>query len=232
MILGLASFDGALHWDGGTADIDPAGAARRRAAPRWIETDAFFQFHFANGFEEDGAIVLDLTRYPDFARSAMRCATTGAPTGRRTAWRRWCGCAIDLATGAVESHASPPAMPTNSRASIRATSRPAIATPTSPTIRPSRQRPAAAHHARRPRKRRGRLARFRAARLSGRTGVHSGAAADGEEDDGYVVTLVFDAPTTGPRSSASTRVTWRHAAVRRTAEAPRPFSLHGTFTPR
>jgi all-trans-8'-apo-beta-carotenal 15,15'-oxygenase len=65
MLLGFASFDGALRWDGGRPTrilLVP----RDGGAPKWIETDAFFQFHFANGFDEDGAVVLDLTRYPDY----------------------------------------------------------------------------------------------------------------------------------------------------------------------
>jgi all-trans-8'-apo-beta-carotenal 15,15'-oxygenase len=37
-----------------------------RSPPRLVETEPFFQFHFANGFEQDGAVVLDLARYPDY----------------------------------------------------------------------------------------------------------------------------------------------------------------------
>lgn len=68
MILGLMSFDAALKWDGGRPArilIVPRDGA---SAPRWIEAEPFFQFHFANGFEEsDGTLVLDLARYPDYA---------------------------------------------------------------------------------------------------------------------------------------------------------------------
>ena len=101
MILGLTSFDGALHWDGGRPTLILLVPRDGGGAPRWIETEAFFQFHFANGFEEDGAIVLDLTRYPDFG-------TVG--DALRNYWRsEWSadGMAalvrlrIDLATGAV-----------------------------------------------------------------------------------------------------------------------------------
>jgi all-trans-8'-apo-beta-carotenal 15,15'-oxygenase len=66
MLLGLTSFDGALQWDGGRPTqilLVPRDGA---SAPRWIETEPFFQFHFANGFEAEGAVVLDLTRYPDY----------------------------------------------------------------------------------------------------------------------------------------------------------------------
>lgn len=68
MILGLKSFDGALQWDGGRPTRILIVPRDGKAAPRWIETDPFFQFHFANGYEEsDGTLVLDLARYPDFA---------------------------------------------------------------------------------------------------------------------------------------------------------------------
>ena len=65
-MLGLSSFDGALHWDPGKPTLILL-VPRDGGAPRFIETDAFFQFHFANGYEADGAIVLDVARYPDFA---------------------------------------------------------------------------------------------------------------------------------------------------------------------
>ncbi len=66
MILGLTSFDGALHWDGGKPTLILLVPRDGRSAPRIIETEPFFQFHFANGYEEDGALVLDLARYPDY----------------------------------------------------------------------------------------------------------------------------------------------------------------------
>ena len=65
-LLGFSSFDGALHWEGGKPTVILLVPRDGRGAPRLIETDAFFQFHFANGYEADGAVVLDLARYPDF----------------------------------------------------------------------------------------------------------------------------------------------------------------------
>ena len=67
MILGLTSFDGALHWDGGKPTSILLVPRDGRGKPRIIETEPFFQFHFANGYEEDGALVLDLARYPDYS---------------------------------------------------------------------------------------------------------------------------------------------------------------------
>jgi all-trans-8'-apo-beta-carotenal 15,15'-oxygenase len=65
-MLGLTSFDGALEWDGTRPTLILLIPRDGRGAVRWIETDAFFQFHFANGFEEDGTLVLDLALYPDY----------------------------------------------------------------------------------------------------------------------------------------------------------------------
>ncbi|HEY6982441.1 carotenoid oxygenase family protein [Reyranella sp.] len=67
MMVGLASFDRALHWDSGKPTLILLVPRDGKGPLRTIETDPFFQFHFANGYEEDGAIVLDLARYPDFA---------------------------------------------------------------------------------------------------------------------------------------------------------------------
>src|SRR6266404_6908048 len=66
-LLGFTSFDGALHWEGGKPTLILLVPRDGRGAPRFIETGAFFQFHFANGYEEDGAVVLDLARYPDYS---------------------------------------------------------------------------------------------------------------------------------------------------------------------
>ena len=74
-----------------------------RGEPRFIETDAFFQFHFANGFEEDGALVLDLARYPDYARigQALRDYYQSEwPADGMAALTRL---RVDLATGKVEA---------------------------------------------------------------------------------------------------------------------------------
>jgi all-trans-8'-apo-beta-carotenal 15,15'-oxygenase len=67
MVLGFSSFDGALHWEGGKPTLILLVPRDGRGAPRFIETGAFFQFHFANGYEEDGTVILDLARYPDYA---------------------------------------------------------------------------------------------------------------------------------------------------------------------
>lgn len=102
-LLGFKSFDGGLHWDGGKPTLIMLVPRNGSDAPRIIETDAFFQFHFANGYEDDGALVIDLCRYPDYA-------TVGEAV--RNFWKSdWPAkgmavltrLAIDLATGKVAS---------------------------------------------------------------------------------------------------------------------------------
>lgn len=106
-LLGFRSFDGALQWDGSRPTrillVPRDGRGDGRGGPRWIETDAFFQFHFANGFEEDGSLVLDLARYPDYdtigeaLRTYWRSAWPSRGMAALTRLR------VDLATGKVES---------------------------------------------------------------------------------------------------------------------------------
>jgi all-trans-8'-apo-beta-carotenal 15,15'-oxygenase len=103
MILGVSSFDGALHWEGGKPTLILLVQRDGRGAPRFIETDAFFQFHFANGYEEDGAVILDLARYPDYAvigqalRDYWRSEWPSKGMAALTRLR------VELATGKVES---------------------------------------------------------------------------------------------------------------------------------
>ena len=102
-LLGLKSFDGGLHWDAGKPTLILLMPRDGNGKPRIIETDAFFQFHFANGYEEDGALVVDLARYPDYQ-------TVGEAT--RSFWKsEWPArgmamltrLTVDLASGKVES---------------------------------------------------------------------------------------------------------------------------------
>jgi all-trans-8'-apo-beta-carotenal 15,15'-oxygenase len=103
MILGVSSFDGALHWEGGKPTLILLVPRDGRGAPRFIETDAFFQFHFANGYEEDGAVILDLARYPDYAviGQALRDYWRSEwPSNGMAALTRL---RVELASGKVES---------------------------------------------------------------------------------------------------------------------------------
>lgn len=66
LMLGFKSFDGALHWEGGKPTLILLVPRNGSGTPRIIETDPFFQFHFVNGYEHEGGVVLDLMRYPDY----------------------------------------------------------------------------------------------------------------------------------------------------------------------
>jgi all-trans-8'-apo-beta-carotenal 15,15'-oxygenase len=233
MLLGFASFDGALQWDGGRPTLILLVRRDGAGEPRWIEADPFFQFHFANGFEEDGSLVLDLTQYPDYARIG---------DALRNYWQSdWCvdGMArlvrlrVDLATGSVARQG----FSTGNANEF-------------PRINP--QRVAARHRYayianNAPAQDSGLQQRITRVDLdSGDTASHDfgpdgyagepvfiPARADGEEDDGFVVTLVYDA--NGGRTHI-VGLDARDLAARPLFVARLkhhvPFSLHGMFVPR
>ena len=64
-VLGAKSLDASLRWEGGKPTLIVV-VPRDGGPARTFETEPFFQFHFANGYEEDGTIHLDIARYPDF----------------------------------------------------------------------------------------------------------------------------------------------------------------------
>ncbi|MFA6265940.1 MAG: carotenoid oxygenase family protein [Pseudolabrys sp.] len=100
-ILGLASFDGTLHWDGTRPTLILLVRRDGSAPPRWIETDAFFQFHFANGFERDGGLVVDLTRYPDYLAIGQALRTYQHSEWDADGMASLARLRIDLASGKV-----------------------------------------------------------------------------------------------------------------------------------
>jgi all-trans-8'-apo-beta-carotenal 15,15'-oxygenase len=227
MVLGATSFDGALHWEGGKPTLILL-VPRGGGAPRFIETGAFFQFHFANGFEEDGALVVDLARYPDYGvigealRTYWRSEWPAKGMAALTRLR------VDLASGKVESKSLAAGMANEF-----------------PTINPAyvgkRYRYAyiACSPADRPQGLQQRVARV---------DVESGAATthdfgpDGyageplfvptgaAEDDGVVLTLVYDA---GQQRSAMVGLDARNLAAKPifTARLKHhvPYPLHGFF---
>jgi all-trans-8'-apo-beta-carotenal 15,15'-oxygenase len=233
MILGLASFDGALHWDAGRPTLILLVPRDGIGAPRWIETEAFFQFHFANGFEQDGTIVLDLTRYPDYATVGDALRNYWHSPWPADGMALLVRLRVDLATGAVDSHRFPTGnaneFPRISPQHVASHYRYAYIANNPPGQGTGLQQ---------------RITRVELE--SGRTTFHDfaphgypgepvfiPARPDGEEDDGYVVTLVFDA------ADGRTRIVGLEA--RDLAASPLfvarlkhhvPFSLHGTFTPR
>jgi all-trans-8'-apo-beta-carotenal 15,15'-oxygenase len=231
--LGLSSFDGSLRWDGGRPTLILLVPRDGASAPRWIETDAFFQFHFANGFEQDGALVVDLTRYPDYLTIGDTLRNYWHSDWAADGMASLVRLSIDLASGKVASRS----FDTGNANEF-------------PRINPQRTgRPYRyAYIANNPAGQDIGLQR-RVTRVdmeSGRSVSHDVGGnryvgepifiqtrADGDEDDGVVVTLVFDAGANrtdivgldardlaaGPLFTARLR---HHV----------PYSLHGYFTPR
>ena len=231
-LMGFRSFDGALSWDGTRPTQILLIPRDGRGKPRFIETDAFFQFHFANGFEEDGALVLDLARYPDYDTigQALRDYYKSAwPSRGMAALTRM---RIDLATGTVERRTYD---------SGTANEFPCI----NPAYSGKRQR--YAYIACNPADRAAGLQQ-QLAKVDLETGAvtrHDFApggypgeplfiatGAGGVEDDGVVVTLVFDARR---QTTDIVGLDARDLAARPLFVAPLrhhvPFSLHGTFAP-
>ncbi len=104
LVLGLASFDGALQWDGRRPTLILLVRRNGAAVPRWIETEPFFQFHFANGFEEDGALIIDLMRYPDYGAIGDRLRNYWHSEWAADGMASLVRLRVELATGKVTNH--------------------------------------------------------------------------------------------------------------------------------
>lgn len=231
LILGLSSFDGALHWDGGRPTLILLLRRDGTGEPRWIETEPFFQFHFANGFEEDGALVLDVTRYADFEMIGDVLRNYQKSDWSADGMAALVRLRVDLSSRKVETHR----FPTGNANEF-------------PRINPQRvsRRYRYAYIVNNPPEQTDGLQQ-RVTRLdheTGQTTFHDFAGypgeplfiparPDGEEDDGFVVTLVFDpvekrthivgldARDLGARPLFVARL--KHHV---------PFGLHGVFTPK
>jgi all-trans-8'-apo-beta-carotenal 15,15'-oxygenase len=64
-LLGFSSLDGAVRFDS-TKQTQVILVPRDGGNPRIAECEPFFHFHINNAFEEDGDVMLDLVRYPDY----------------------------------------------------------------------------------------------------------------------------------------------------------------------
>jgi all-trans-8'-apo-beta-carotenal 15,15'-oxygenase len=231
-LLGFKSFDAALHWEAKKPTLILLVPRDGSGKPRIIETDAFFQFHFANGYEEDGALVLDLMRYPDYL--------TIGPTLRNYWKSEWPArgmatltrLTVDLSTGKVESRTWDTG---------QANEFPFI----NPACVGKRHRYAyfLCSPADRPRGLQQQLARvdFQTATVTRHEFGPDGypgepyfiATPGGAEDDGIVVTLVFDAKRqrTDVVGLDARDLAAKPLFVARLKHHV-PFMLHGTFTPR
>jgi all-trans-8'-apo-beta-carotenal 15,15'-oxygenase len=88
LILGASSFDGALRWDASKPTYVLL-VPRDGSAPRLLETEPFFHFHVNNAFEEGSDTVIDLVRYEDYAigERSLRGFRTGGFDEPGTLWR-------------------------------------------------------------------------------------------------------------------------------------------------
>lgn len=232
MILGLASFDGALQWDGGRPTLILLIRRDGAGAPRWIETAPFFQFHFANGFEEDGALMLDMTRYPDYAAIGESLRNYWRSEWPADGMALLVRLRVELATGKVTEHGfetgaanefpriNPQRVATSYRYAYIANNEPGQAQGLQRRITRVDMESGKAD--------------FQDFGPDGYVGepVFVPARPGGEEDEGWLITLVFDA------SEQRTKIVGLDA--RDIAAKPLfvarlkhhvPFSLHGSFAP-
>ncbi|CAN5909302.1 carotenoid oxygenase family protein [soil metagenome] len=232
LILGFKSFDTALRWEGGKPTLILLVPRTGVGPPRIIETEAFFQFHFANGYEADGAMVLDLARYPDYLTvgAALRDYWRSAwpARGMATLTRL----TVDPSSGRVESRTWDTGQANEF-----------------PFINPSRvgKRHRYAYFLNNPMDQPCGLQQ-QLAKIDFETGVvtHHAFGPDGypgepcfiptpggAEDDGIVVTQVFDA---GRQRTDVVGLDARDVASKPLfigrLKHHVPFQLHGTFTPR
>lgn len=81
LLLGQASYSDALAWRpelGTEVIVVPLDAPAR---PRRYTVDPFFQWHFANAYDDHDDIVVDLVRYPDFETHRWLKALLSGPPG-------------------------------------------------------------------------------------------------------------------------------------------------------
>jgi len=233
MMLGLRSFDGALAWDGARPTLILVLPRDGRGDPRWIETEPFFQFHFANGYEQDGTLVIDVTRYPDYGivGDALRnyWHSEWPADGMASLMRL----RVDLSSGTVTTHGF---------AAGNANEFPRI--DPRRVARPYRYAYIANNA---PGQSEGLQQHITRVDVdTGQTVSHDfgpdgyvgepvfiAASATGEEDDGIVVALVF-APNEGRTNIVGLDARDIAASPLFVAKLKHhvPYSLHGTFTPR
>ena len=170
---------------------------------------------------------------PTTAPSARRCATTGSRNGRAAAWPCLTRLRVDLSTGKADSRTydtgTANEFPVINPAYVG--KRQPICLHRLQPCRP-RARPAAAGRTDRLRDRHGRRHDFGPDGYAGEP-LFIATQADGAEDDGVVVTLVFDAAhqRTDIVGLDARDIAARPLFVARLKHHV-PFPLHGTFTPR
>ena len=58
--------------------------SRKTAELKWVETESFFVFHFANAYEENQKIIIDFVRYQSLSLDALSDSATAQPSLYRT----------------------------------------------------------------------------------------------------------------------------------------------------
>ncbi|MGO9607681.1 MAG: carotenoid oxygenase family protein [Candidatus Binataceae bacterium] len=233
MILGFGSFDGELSWNGNRPTRILMVPRNRASQPRWIDAEPFFQFHFANAYDDGGSVVVDVARYPDYSTAGEEVRNfwkTGWPSRGGAQMTRL---TIDPSGGKTESRAL---------ADREATEFPRIDPRRNGNAYRFLYVAAAAPGATRG-------FQQTIARVDTTTGEISShdfapngyvgepvfipAAAKGAEDDGYVVTLVLNAAT---KRTDIVILDARDIAAKPLAVAHLthhvPFGFHGFFTDR
>jgi all-trans-8'-apo-beta-carotenal 15,15'-oxygenase len=232
VLLGMRSFDGALRWDGGKPTLILLVPRDGGGKPRIIETDPFFQFHFANGFEEDGALTVDLARYPDYIAIGKALRTFWKSDWPAQGMASLTRLRLDLADGRIETRRYDAGL--------------ANEFPTINSRRTGRRHRYAYVLCNAPERRLGLQQQIAKVDLDAGTVTRHDFGADGYpgeplfistgedgEDDGVIVTLVFDAArqrsdlvcldARNPAAPPIFVARLRHHV---------PFGLHGTFTAR
>ena len=215
----------------GTTTTAPASGVLPRegtaADVRWFEVDPCYVFHPLNAYDDGDRVVLDVVRHPKHVRAPTTRARTRAPP---TLWR-W---TVDLASGSV-SEEQLDDRARSSRASTSGWSAGRTATATAATLDDgdglgfdgSRVAQARPRDRDAPRRTTSGPAGRPARRCSCRP------LADAAEDDGWVMSFVYDAAdrpqrprrSWPPRTSAASPVADVHLPARV------PFGFHGNWVP-
>lgn len=80
-LLGLGDFSDLFEWTPADGTEVIVVSIDRPSEVVRFRTEAFFQWHFSNAFEQDGRIVVDYARYPNFD-SFRALATSAIPSGQ------------------------------------------------------------------------------------------------------------------------------------------------------
>jgi all-trans-8'-apo-beta-carotenal 15,15'-oxygenase len=104
LILGMASFDQALTWQASKPTKILLVPRDRSVEPLWIDADPFFQFHFANAYDDGRTVTIDLSRYPDYTTIGKDVRDFWKTDWPEKGSSRMTRLTVDVARRKVESH--------------------------------------------------------------------------------------------------------------------------------